>query len=124
MALYIDKWYIIGAICADGIVRPVNLPNGEDRIWLFFHEDIANDTVSYGKGFKSHYWNRENHYYGDIFTTITDSVSKFTMFKHAQPIKDIFKMGKVFDDLKPHSEQNRTSLHTYLSLKIFRLPLD
>ena len=114
LALYIDKWYIIGAICADGIVRPVNLPNGEDRIWLFFHEDIANDTVSYGKGFKSHYWNRENHYYGDIFTTITDSVSKFTMFKHAQPIKDIFKMGKVFDDLKT-AFGTESDIPTYLS---------
>ena len=82
LALYIDKWYIVGTICVDGIPRLVKLPNNEDRIWLFFHEDIANDAVSYGKGFKSHYWNRENHYYGDIFANLTNSAATFTMFKH------------------------------------------
>lgn len=114
LALYIDKWYIVGAVCVDGNTRPVKLPNNEDRIWLFFHEDTANDTVSYGKGFKSHYWNRENHYYGDIFANLTNSAAKFTMFKHSQPIKDIFKMGKVFDDLKVAID-NEENIPTYLS---------
>ena len=114
LALYIDKWYIVGAVCVDGNTRPVKLPNNEDRIWLFFHEDTANDTVSYGKGFKSHYWNRENHYYGDIFANLTNSTAKFTMFKHSQPIKDIFKMGKVFDDLKSAID-NEENIPTYLS---------
>ena len=114
LALYIDKWYIVGAISVDGNTRPVKLPNNEDRIWLYFHEDIANDTVSYGKGFKSHYWNRENHYYGDIFANLTNSAARFTMFKHSQPIKDIFKMGKVFDDLKAAID-NENDIPTYLS---------
>ena len=113
LALYIDKWFIIGAVCVDGNIRPVKLPNNEDRIWLFFHEDITNDSISYGKGFKSHYWNRENHYYGDIFAQLTNSSAKFTMFKHSQPIKDIFKMGKVFDDLKA-AVDNVEDIPTYL----------
>lgn len=114
LALYIDKWYIVGAVCVDGNTLPVKLPNNEDRIWLFFHEDTANDTVSYGKGFKSHYWNRENHYYGEIFANLTNSAATFTMFKHSQPIKDIFKMGKVFDDLKAAID-NEENIPTYLS---------
>lgn len=114
LALYIDKWYIVGAIYVDGTMRPVKLPNNEDRIWLFFHEDVTNDTISYGKGFNSHYWNRENHYYGDIFANITNSAAKFTIFKHSQPIKDIFKMGKVFDDLKAAID-NEDNIPTYLS---------
>lgn len=114
LALYIDKWYIVGAISIDGNTRPVKLPNNEDRIWLFFHEDITNETVSYGKGFKSHYWNRENHYYGDVFADLTNSAAKFTLFKHSQPIKDIFKMGKVFDDLKA-AVDNEDNIPTYLS---------
>ena len=113
LALYIDKWYIVGAVSIDGNTRPVKLPNNEDRIWLFFHEDITNDTIAYGKGFKSHYWNRENHYYGDIFANLTNSAAKFTMFKHSQPIKDIFKMGKVFDDLKA-AVDNEDNILTYL----------
>lgn len=48
LALYIDKWYIVGAVNTDGITRLVNLPNREDRIWLYFYEDVANDEISYG----------------------------------------------------------------------------
>lgn len=114
MALYIDKWYIVGAICVDGTARPVRLPNNEDRVWLFFHEDVSNDTISYGKGFDSHYRNRENHYYGDVFANLTDSAAKFTIFETQLPIKDIFKMGKVFDDLKA-AIGNEDNVPTYLS---------
>ena len=114
LALYIDKWYIVGAFCVDGNIRPVILPNNEDRIWLFFHEDTNNDTISYGKGFKSHYWDKENHYYGDVFSKLTNSEEKFVIFKHSQPIKDIFKMGKVFDDLKNFVD-NEEYIPTYLS---------
>ena len=67
LALYIDKWYIVGAVNTDGITRLVNLPNREDRIWLYFYEDVANDEISYGKGFQSKFRNNEPHYYGDVF---------------------------------------------------------
>lgn len=114
LALYIDNEYIVGAVYTEGNTRPVKLPNNEDRVWLFFHEDTTNDTVSYGKDFKNHYRNRENHYYGEIFTNLTTSDAKFTMFKRLQPIKDIFKMGKVFDDLKA-AVDNEDNIPTYLS---------
>lgn len=114
LALYIDKWYIVGAVCADGTTSPIQLPNKEDRLWLFFYEDDINNTISYGKSFESHYRNRENHYYGDIFTKITESSATFTLYNCPQPIKDIFKCGKVFETLKAaiNDEDNIT---TYLS---------
>lgn len=114
LALYIDKWYIIGAVCVDGIPRPVKLPNNEDRFWLFFHEDTINDTVTYGKAFESHYRNIENLYYGDIFSNINNSAATFTKFKQSQPIKDIFKMSNVFEDLKEAFGTNE-DIPTYLS---------
>lgn len=100
LALYIDKWYIVGAICIDGVTRLVNLPNREDRIWLYFFEDVNSDSISYGKGYKSSYFNNESHYYGDVFAKISSSNAKFTMFKHSQPLSSIFKMSKLFDDLR------------------------
>ena len=45
LSLYIDKWFITVAINYDGNVIPLSLPNGEDRIWLYFHEDIANSRI-------------------------------------------------------------------------------
>ena len=49
LVLYVDKYYIIGARCSDGICRTIRLPNGEDRIWLYFYEDVAHNEVTYGK---------------------------------------------------------------------------
>ena len=114
LALYIDKWYIIGAVSIDGITRLVNLPNHEDRIWLYFYEDIANDEVSYGKGFQSKYRNNEPHYYGDVFSLITQSSAKYTMFKRSQPMTGIFKSSKIFDDLRKDIDEDG-DITTYIS---------
>lgn len=114
LALYIDKWYIIGAVSIDGITRLVNLPNHEDRIWLYFYEDIANDEISYGKGFQSKYRNNESHYYGDVFSLITQSSAKYTMFKRSQPMKGIFKSSKIFDDLRKDIDEDG-DITTYIS---------
>ena len=45
LSLYIDRWYIAAAVCYDNIPRRIDLPNREDRIWLYFYEDINNDRV-------------------------------------------------------------------------------
>ena len=51
LSLYIDRWYIAAAVCYDNIPRRIDLPNREDRIWLYFYEDINNDRVIYIKSF-------------------------------------------------------------------------
>lgn len=114
LALYIDKWYIVGAVNTDGITRLVNLPNREDRIWLYFYEDVANDEISYGKGFQSKFRNNEPHYYGDVFSLITKSSAKYTMFKRSQPMKGIFKSSKIFDDLRKDMDEDG-DITTYIS---------
>lgn len=114
LALYIDKWYIVGAVNTDGITRLVNLPNREDRIWLYFYEDVANDEISYGKGFQSKFRNNEPHYYGDVFSLITQSSAQYTMFKRFQPMKGIFKSSKIFDDLRKDMDEDG-DITTYIS---------
>lgn len=114
LALYIDKWYIVGAVCIDGNTRPVNLPNHEDRIWLYFYEDTANDEISYGKGFQKQFRNNENHYYGDVFSLITSPSAKYTMFKRLQPMRGIFKSARIFDDLRKDVDEEG-DIETYLS---------
>jgi hypothetical protein len=114
LALYIDKWYIVGAVNTDGITRLVNLPNHEDRIWLYFYEDVENDDVSYGKGFEKKFRNNENHYYGDVFSLITSSNAFFTLFKRPQPLLEIFRSAKIFDDLRRDVDEEG-EIETYLS---------
>ena len=114
LALYIDKWYIIGAVSIDGIMRPVNLPNREDRIWLYFYEDAANNEISYGKGFQSKFRDNELHYYGDVFSLITRSSARYMMFNRSQPMKGIFKSSKIFDDLRNDMDEDG-DIMTYIS---------
>ena len=61
LSLYIDKGFITVAINYDGNVLPLSLPNGEDKIWLYFHEDIANSRVEYGKSFENNYRDKLPH---------------------------------------------------------------
>ncbi|MBS5527383.1 MAG: hypothetical protein KHX42_04415 [Prevotella sp.] len=114
LALYIDKWYIVGAINTDGITRPVMLPNHEDRIWLYFYEDVANDEISYGQGFQRKYRNNENHYYGDVFSQITSSTTKYIKYKRPQPLNGIFKDARIFEDLRKAVEEDG-EICTYVS---------
>ena len=80
LALYVDKWYLIGAVCIDGVPRLIRLPNKEDRFWLYFYEDIVNNQIVYGKDNQSHYRDKELHYYGDIFSLLADPRRSFTIY--------------------------------------------
>ena len=114
LALYIDKWYITGAVCRDGNISTVKLPNREDRIWLYFHEDVSADRVSYGKGYQAGYRNNENHYFGDVFSQITSSSATFTEFERPKPLRKIFRSSGIFDDLRKNME-NADNIGTYIS---------
>lgn len=115
LVLYIDKWYIVGAECADDMPpRLINPQKSEDRIWLFFYENVAHNEIMYGKGYQKGYRNKTNHYYGDVFSQITSSSARYLMFKLPQPMKGIFKDSKIFDDLKKSMNEEGT-LSTYVS---------
>ena len=115
LTLYIDKWYIIGAVCTDGVPRLIKPKTGEECFWLYFYEDVANDDIVYGKDNKQHYHNNENHYYGDIFSLITDKKSSFIRFNRKQSIEKIFKASGIIDELKEALGEESGKVETYIS---------
>lgn len=100
LSLYVEKWYIVGAICTGNGLQRIVLPNGEDRVWLYFFEDVANDRIFYGRNNKRNAQNREPHYYQDVFAHIVDSESKFKKFGRDYPLAEIFKYSNILDDLR------------------------
>ena len=88
LSLYIDRWYIAAAVCYDNIPRRIDLPNREDRIWLYFYEDINNDRVIYGKSYQKHYLDKELHYYGDIFSKVVKEDETFKRFGKDVSLKE------------------------------------
>lgn len=117
LSLYIDRWYIAAAVCCDNIPRRIELPNHEDRIWLYFYEDINNDRINYGRSYKSHYLDNELHYYGDIFSKIVRDDEKFKRFGKDVSLKDIFKAAEIFEHLRIDFPNNDDVL-TYVSFSV------
>lgn len=115
LSLYIDKWFITVAINYDGSVMPLSLPNGEDRIWLYFHEDIANSRIEYGKTFENNYRDKLPHYFGDIFNLIEKGDCYFIIHERLrQEMREIFKVAGIFNHLHQAIGEEGT-LETYLS---------
>lgn len=116
LTLYIDKWYIIGAVCTDGVPRLVIPDNKEDRYWLYFYEDTTNNEIVYGKDNQSHYRNNEPHYYGDIFSKMTQSDSHFLYYNRKQELCDIFKASRILASLRESMDMTETeTVETYVS---------
>ena len=107
LSLYIDRWYIAAAVCYDNIPRRIDLPNREDRIWLYFYEDINNDRVIYGKSYQKHYLDKELHYYGDTFKRFGKDVS----------LKEIFKASDILEHLTRDFNENE-KIDTYISFSV------
>lgn len=115
LSLYIDKWFITVAVNIDGNVLPLFLPNNEDRIWLFFHEDVANSRIEYGKDFEIDYRDRLPHYIGDVFNLIEEGDYHFTRYdKRPEEIKEIFKVSGIFNHLHQAVEEEGL-VDTYIS---------
>ena len=114
LSLYIDRWYIAAAINSDNIPHRVVLPNKEDRIWLYFYEDIYNDRVIYGKNYQRHFLDKELNYNGDIFAKIIKNGETFKRFGKDVSIKEIFKASEIFDHLRSEFSENEV-VNTYIS---------
>lgn len=115
LSLYIDKWFITGSINFDGNTIELSFPNGEDRIWLFFHEDIAKSRIEYGHEFENKYRKNEPHYFGDVFDFINgrkdSSILSGSILKK---MTDIFRVSDIFDHLHQAVGQEE-AVDTYIS---------
>lgn len=100
LTLYIDKWYIIAAVCNNGVPTLVKPSNRESRFWLYFYDGGDNDTVVYGKDNKQKFLNNTLHYYGDIFNLITDDRASFIRYNRKQEMYKIFQASGILDELR------------------------
>jgi tetratricopeptide (TPR) repeat protein len=95
----------------------MSLPNQEDRIWLFFFEDEFKENVVYGKANQCHFRNKENHYYGDVFSKIIDPRVFFSRYGRKESLRRIFEVSGVFTDIKAVLELE-ADIETYISFSV------
>lgn len=116
LVLYLDKYYIVGAICSDDGTCRVVPSNREDRFWLYFHEDIDGEHIIYGKRYKRDFDSGTLHYYGDVFSCITGKEIKFKRYGREQELHKIFKASSIIDELKQAIDSDDlVPIETYLS---------
>lgn len=115
LALYVDKWYIVGAYCGDGNPQPLRPPNGDDRIWLYFHNDREANRVSYSLKYKEKALAEAIDYYKDIFNLIPASIgATYKRFGRNVEIKSIFDTAGIFDDLRSDYREDE-KINTFIS---------
>lgn len=101
IGLYIDKWYIAGTIFAGNTPYPLQLPNREERIWLYFHDDQIRNQVYYSLNNRQNCLSSQQDYLCDIFNLLTNSnPPRIHRFGSEVPLKEIFSASGIFDDLK------------------------
>lgn len=114
LSLYIDKWYIVGTVNDDSGPHTLSLSNNEERIWLYFYNNIAGNKVEYGYKFKDNALAGELNYYTNIFQLILGSEGKtYKRFGRDIEMRTIFQNAGVFDDLKEGFGEER--IETYVS---------
>ena len=114
LSLYIDKWYIVGTVNDDSGPHTLSLSNNEERIWLYFYNNIAANRVEYGYKFKDNALAGELNYYTNIFQLILGSEGKtYKRFGRNIEMRTIFLNAGVFEDLKEGFTEER--IETYVS---------
>lgn len=101
LSLYIDKWYIVATVNTNSGPHPLSLPNKEQRIWLYFYNNVTANRVEYGYRFKENALAGELNYYTDIFQLILGSEGKtYKCFGIDIEMRNIFQNAGIFGDLR------------------------
>lgn len=101
LSLYVDKWYIVGAVMDGANKTPLSLSNAEDRIWLYFYSNNTTNTVKYSLSYKDEALAGENGFYADIFELLPDYKEyHYEKYGACKKMSDIFSDADIFADLR------------------------
>jgi len=115
LSLYIEKWYIIGTVVDDSGQRPLALSNAEERVWLYFYNDVEANCIRYSKAYKGEAMANAMNYYCDIFSLMPSCKEKsYKWYGSDKPMRTIFDNAGLFVDLRKGFDKDE-KIPTYLS---------
>lgn len=115
LSLYIDKWYIVGAVMDGANKYPLTLSNAEERIWLYFYSNNTTNAVKYSLSYRDEALEGKNGYYADIFDILPDYKEyHYEKYGAEKGMKDIFADAGILNDLR-NSFDDKTEIPVYLS---------
>lgn len=115
LSLYIDKWYIVGAVMDGANKYPLILSNAEERIWLYFYSNNTTNAVKYSLGYRDEALEGKRGYYADIFDILPDYKEyHYEKYGAEKEMKDIFADAGILKDLR-NSFDDKTEIPVYLT---------
>lgn len=101
LSLYVDKWYIVGAVMDGANKTPLSLSNAEDRVWLYFYSNNTTNTVKYSLSYKDEALAGEKGFYADVFELLPDYKEyHYEKYGACKKMSDIFSDADIFADLR------------------------
>ncbi len=101
LSLYIDKWYMVGAVVDGANKTPLALSNAESRIWLYFYSNSTTNAVRYSLGYKDKALAGEKGCYADVFDLLPDYKRYFYQkFGASKKMSEIFADAGILADLQ------------------------
>lgn len=115
LSLYIDKWYIVGAVMDGANKYPLTLSNAEERIWLYFYSNNMTNAVKYSLSYRDKALEGKDGYYADIFDVLPDYKEyHYEKYGAEKEMKDIFADAGILNDLR-NSFDDKMEIPVYLS---------
>ncbi len=115
LSLYIDKWYIVGAVIDGANKSPLSLCNAEERVWLYFYSNSTTNAVNYGLSYRDEALEGKKGHYADVFDLLPDYKEyHYEKYGARKEMKDIFADADIFNDFKK-SFDGQTEFPVYLS---------
>ena len=100
LVLHIDVEFIVGAVYADnGTSYPIT-HGKEELLWLYFHNNPHQDSISYGQDNKVHFNNSELNYYGKFFEKIEKETETFTLRGIEYPVIGLIKESGLLKTIR------------------------
>ena len=91
LVLHVDVEFIVGTVYTDNKLSYPITHGTEELLWLYFHNNPHQNTISFGRDNKPHFNNSEVNYYGRFFENIVKDTETFSLRGIEHPVIDLLK---------------------------------
>jgi tetratricopeptide (TPR) repeat protein len=100
LVMHIDLEFIVGIVCADN-GNSYQITNGNDELlWLYFFNNPHSDKITFGKGNRTHFNNKEVNYYGRFFELIENEQETFRIRSIKKRAIELLEYSDLLKTLK------------------------
>ena len=105
LVLHVDVEFIVGTVYTDNRLSYPITHGTEELLWLYFHNNPHQNTISFGRDNKPHFNNSEVNYYGRFFENIVKDTETFSLRGIEHPLIDLLKEAGLVEIIRNTYQQ-------------------